>query len=162
MDWLLERQNRIENKLAKKHLKGGSLVLFDISSSCYTGQKSSLRQYCYKRHSKCNKKLSPSPAIANRIPRIQCIMSPIIQHMAVPKRDKDARRMKFGPDAISRIETAFQDLAFSRSRLYHSARNDIAVYVAFVRRSLRLPRDASLRMSVGTVKVPRALTPAKF
>ena len=49
MDWLLERQNRIENKLAKKHLKGGSLVLFDVSSSDYTGRKSSLRQYGYSR-----------------------------------------------------------------------------------------------------------------
>jgi transposase len=49
MDWLLERQNRIENKLAKKHLKGGLLVLFDVSSSYYTGRKSSLRQYGYSR-----------------------------------------------------------------------------------------------------------------
>ena len=49
MDWLLERQNRIENKLAKKHLKGGSLVLFDVSSSYYSGKKSSLREYGYSR-----------------------------------------------------------------------------------------------------------------
>jgi transposase len=49
MDWLLERQNRIENKLAKRHLKGGSLVLFDVSSSYYTGMKSTLRQYGYSR-----------------------------------------------------------------------------------------------------------------
>jgi Transposase DDE domain len=49
MDWLLERQNRIENKLAKKHLKGGSLVLFDVSSSYYTRKKSSLRQFGYSR-----------------------------------------------------------------------------------------------------------------
>jgi|688.fasta_scaffold222878_1 hypothetical protein len=49
MDWLLERQNRIENKLARKHLQGGSLVLFDVSSSYYTGSKSSLRQYGYSR-----------------------------------------------------------------------------------------------------------------
>ena len=49
MDWLLERQNRIENKLAKKHLKGGLLVLFDVSSSYYSGKKSSLRQYGYSR-----------------------------------------------------------------------------------------------------------------
>lgn len=49
MDWLLKRQNRIENKLAKKHLKGGLLVLFDVSSSYYSGKKSSLRQYGYSR-----------------------------------------------------------------------------------------------------------------
>ena len=38
IDWLLKRQNRIENKLAKKHLKGGLLVLFDVSSSYYSGK----------------------------------------------------------------------------------------------------------------------------
>lgn len=49
MDWLLSRQTRIENKLAKKHLKGGVLVLFDVSSSYYTGRKSSLVRYGYSR-----------------------------------------------------------------------------------------------------------------
>jgi hypothetical protein len=49
MDWLLARQTRIENKLAKKHLKGGMLVLFDVSSSYYTGRKSSLVTHGYSR-----------------------------------------------------------------------------------------------------------------
>jgi hypothetical protein len=49
MDWLLARQTRIENKLAKKHLKGGMLVLFDVSSSYYTGRKSSLVAHGYSR-----------------------------------------------------------------------------------------------------------------
>jgi len=49
MDWLLRRQNRIENKLAKKHLKDGSLILFDVSSSYYTGRKSSLVRHGYSR-----------------------------------------------------------------------------------------------------------------
>ncbi len=49
MDWLLARQKRIENKLAKKHLAGGTLVLFDVSSSFYTGRKSSLVQHGYSR-----------------------------------------------------------------------------------------------------------------
>lgn len=49
MDWLLERQTRIEGKLAKKHLKGGLLVLFDVSSSYYTGHKSTLVQHGYSR-----------------------------------------------------------------------------------------------------------------
>ncbi len=39
MDWLLDRQTRIENKLAKTHLKVGTLILFDVSSSFYTGKK---------------------------------------------------------------------------------------------------------------------------
>jgi hypothetical protein len=45
MDWLLERQTRIEGKLARKHLTGGLLVLFDVSSSYYTGRKSTLVQH---------------------------------------------------------------------------------------------------------------------
>ena len=49
MDWLLDRQKRIENKLAKKHLQGGVLVLFDVSSSYYTGRKSAFVTHGYSR-----------------------------------------------------------------------------------------------------------------
>lgn len=49
MDWLATRQTRIENKLAKKHLKDGQLVLFDVSSSYCTGRKSSLIKHGYSR-----------------------------------------------------------------------------------------------------------------
>jgi transposase len=49
MDWLAKRQSRIENKLAKKHLKDGYLVLYDVSSSYYTGRQSELIQHGYSR-----------------------------------------------------------------------------------------------------------------
>jgi len=49
MDWLLERQTRIENKLAKTHLKDGTLILFDVSSSFYTGKKSDFIMHGYRR-----------------------------------------------------------------------------------------------------------------
>jgi transposase len=49
MDWLATRQTRIENKLAKQHLKDGHLVLFDVSSSYYTGRKSALIKHGYSR-----------------------------------------------------------------------------------------------------------------
>jgi hypothetical protein len=42
MDWLLERQPRIEKKLAARHLREGSLVLDDVSSSYYEGTALSL------------------------------------------------------------------------------------------------------------------------
>jgi hypothetical protein len=32
MDWLLERQERIEGRLARRHLSDGELVLYDVSS----------------------------------------------------------------------------------------------------------------------------------
>ncbi len=49
MDWLVERQTRIENKLAKRHLQDGHLVLFDVSSSYYTGRQSPLVKHGYSR-----------------------------------------------------------------------------------------------------------------
>ena len=49
MDWLLAKQKRIENKLAKRHLADGTLVLFDVSSSYYTGRKSELVKHGYSR-----------------------------------------------------------------------------------------------------------------
>ena len=52
MDWLLKRQNRIENKLAKKHLADGTLILYDVSSSYYTGRQSELVKMGYSRDGK--------------------------------------------------------------------------------------------------------------
>lgn len=37
MDWLLERKDRIEKKLAKRHLSEGTTVLYDVTSSYYEG-----------------------------------------------------------------------------------------------------------------------------
>jgi transposase len=52
LDWLLERQTRIENKLAGKHLSEGTLVLYDVTSSYYTGHCSHLVQFGYDRDGK--------------------------------------------------------------------------------------------------------------
>ena len=37
MDWLLERQQRIESKLAARHLRNDGLVLYDLTSSYFEG-----------------------------------------------------------------------------------------------------------------------------
>lgn len=52
LDWLGGRQKRIENKLAKKHLHNGTLLLYDVSSSYYTGSKPSLARHGYSRDGK--------------------------------------------------------------------------------------------------------------
>jgi transposase len=52
MDWLLARQKRIEKKLAKKHLQEGTVVLYDVSSSYYTGRQSALIMMGYSRDGK--------------------------------------------------------------------------------------------------------------
>jgi hypothetical protein len=49
LDWLLQRQGKIEGRLAERHLQDGTLILYDVSSSYYTGQKSELVQYGYNR-----------------------------------------------------------------------------------------------------------------
>lgn len=49
MDWLLERQDRIERKLAKRHLSEGDPVLYDVSSSYYEGESCPLMQFGHNR-----------------------------------------------------------------------------------------------------------------
>jgi hypothetical protein len=52
MDWLLGRQKAIEAKLAKRHLADGVLVLYDVSSSYYEGEKCPLARYGHDRDGK--------------------------------------------------------------------------------------------------------------
>jgi transposase len=52
MDWLLERQGDIEKKLAERHLQDGTLVLYDVTSSYYTGRRSHLVQFGHNRDGK--------------------------------------------------------------------------------------------------------------
>jgi transposase len=52
LDWLLTRQTRIETKLARRHLQDGTLVLYDVSSSYYTGHRAGLVQFGYNRDGK--------------------------------------------------------------------------------------------------------------
>ena len=49
LDWLLERQERIENALARRHLQDGVLVLYDVSSSYVEGRHCPLAQFGYSR-----------------------------------------------------------------------------------------------------------------
>jgi len=52
MDWVGARQGRIEAKLAQKHLHEGCLVLYDVSSSYYTGRHCPLAHFGYSRDRK--------------------------------------------------------------------------------------------------------------
>lgn len=49
LDWLLTRQPRIEAKLAKRHLEQGALVLYDTSTSFYTGRTCPLARFGHDR-----------------------------------------------------------------------------------------------------------------
>jgi len=55
MDWLSGEQERIENTLAAKHLQGGALVLYDITSTYFEGRTCPLAQRGYSRDGKPDK-----------------------------------------------------------------------------------------------------------
>lgn len=56
LDWLLQRQETIERKLAQRHLSEGGLVLYDVSSSYYEASHCELASYGYNRDRKKGKK----------------------------------------------------------------------------------------------------------
>ena len=55
MDWLFERQKRIEKKLADRHLSNGGRVLYDLSSSYFEGTCCPLATRGYNRDGKKGK-----------------------------------------------------------------------------------------------------------
>jgi hypothetical protein len=52
MDWLSERQDRIEDRLAARHLRDGEMVLYDVSSSYFEGRTCPLARLGYSRDGK--------------------------------------------------------------------------------------------------------------
>jgi len=55
LDWLAVRQSAIETALAKRHLTGGTLVLYDVTSSSMEGRCCPLAQFGYNRDGKKGK-----------------------------------------------------------------------------------------------------------
>lgn len=55
MDWLVERQGRIEEKLASRHLEEGTFVLYDLTSTWYEGRTCPLAKRGHSRDKKKGK-----------------------------------------------------------------------------------------------------------
>lgn len=55
LDWLLSRQPRIEQRLARKHLSRGTLVLYDVSSTYFEGRTCPLARRGFNRDGKRDK-----------------------------------------------------------------------------------------------------------
>ena len=66
MDWLMGRKERIEGKLADRHLGEGSHVLFDLTSSYVEGAQCELAEFGYNRDGKRGKKQVNWGLLANR------------------------------------------------------------------------------------------------
>ena len=69
MDWLLERQDRIEGKLAKRHLSEGDPVLYDVSSSYYEGESCPLMQFGHNRDGRRDRPMVVYGVLADRMGR---------------------------------------------------------------------------------------------
>ena len=54
MDWLAGRQARVEDELAKRHLREGEMVLYDVSSSYFEGRACPLARLGYSRDGQKN------------------------------------------------------------------------------------------------------------
>jgi transposase len=52
MDWLAERQDRVQERLARRHLSDGEMVLYDVSSSYFEGRTCPLAKLGYSRDGK--------------------------------------------------------------------------------------------------------------
>jgi hypothetical protein len=55
LDWLLGQQERIEKALARRHLKNGTLVLYDVTSTYFEGRTCPLARFGYNRDGKSGK-----------------------------------------------------------------------------------------------------------
>ena len=66
LDWLHDRQELIENKLAQKHLTEGGMALYDVSSSYYEGTKCPLAKFGHDRDKKGNYRIIVYGVMTNK------------------------------------------------------------------------------------------------
>ncbi len=98
MDWLLERQDRIERTLARRHLAGEGFVLYDLSSSYVEGRCCPLATLGYSRDGKKGK-LQVNYGL---------ICSPQGRPVAVSVYEGRAQDQTTVPDAIESVRGRFQ------------------------------------------------------
>lgn len=55
LDWLVGQQPRIEKALARQHLSGGTLVLYDVTSTYFEGRHCPLARFGHSRDGKADK-----------------------------------------------------------------------------------------------------------
>ena len=55
LDWLLARQEAVEAKLAKRHLVDGSLLLYDLTTVWFEGEKCELGKFGHSKEGRSNK-----------------------------------------------------------------------------------------------------------
>ncbi len=102
MDWLLQRQDAIERRLAKRHLEDGSLVLYDLTSVYVEGRRCSLARHGYSRDGKRGKLQIEFGLLCNRdgCPvAVEVFHGSTADPATVPSQI-DALRRRFGLDRV--------------------------------------------------------------
>ena len=66
LDWLRQRQGWIEDSLARRHLRGGTLVLYDVTSSYLEGRCCPLAAFGHNREARRARSRLPSVCSARR------------------------------------------------------------------------------------------------
>jgi hypothetical protein len=97
MDWLLERQAGIEQRLAARHLVSGAQVLYDVSSSYYEGHTCPLMQFGHDRDGKRGKTIVVYGVLADVEGR----------PLAVQVYAGNTGDPKTVPDQVERLRTRF-------------------------------------------------------
>ena len=102
MDWLLQRQDAIERRLAKRHLEDGALVLYDLTSVYLEGRRCPLARHGYSRDGKRGKLQIEFGLLCNRdgCPvAVEVFDGSTADPMTVPSQI-DALRRRFGLDRV--------------------------------------------------------------
>lgn len=97
MDWLLERQERIEKTLAKRHLGGEGFVLYDLSSSYMEGRCCPLAKLGYSRD-----KVKGKPQITYGL-----TCSPEGRPVAIAVHEGNITDQQTLPDAVAAVTQRF-------------------------------------------------------
>lgn len=102
MDWLCQRKDRIEKKLAGKHLSEGSHALYDVTGSYYEGSTCPLIQFGYNRDGKKGKKIIVYGMLTNAAGcpvAVQVYPGRTKDSITVPDQ-ADKLRRRFGLDQV--------------------------------------------------------------
>ena len=97
MDWLYERQERIEKTLARRHLAGEGFVLYDLSSSYVEGRCCALAKLGYSRDG-VKGKLQVNYGLT---------CSPEGRPVAIAVHDGNTQDQKTLPDAVAQVTERF-------------------------------------------------------
>ena len=127
MDWLLERQGVIEQRLAKRHLSDGALVLHDVTSTYFEGRCCALARHGYSRDGKrgklqivfgllCNREGCPVTSTTSTSSERCSGRSPAPETHTRPLRSARAARAAPGPMRTGHARTPLRTAAATHHR----------------------------------------------